>query len=214
MARRNKSRHQFKKRSAPKFNVNKRVLIVCEGKKTEPSYFNELVKYHGLNPSAIKIKGMGKDPLSVVQHAKRLGEEALSTGDGYDEIYCVFDKNGHSTFGSASDKAIAKRFKLARSWPCFEFWLLLHFKYTRKSYVRSGNCSPADNCINDLKAYIKSYEKTATGLYGKLKGRLKTANERSVKAMNDALVTEQFNPSTEIHKLVNYLQSLESRDSQ
>jgi len=36
------------------------------------------------------------------------------------------------------------------SYPCFEYWLLLHFGYSRKPYARAGARSPADCLIEDL----------------------------------------------------------------
>ena len=72
------------------------VLIVCEGKKTEPNYFSGLRRELRLSNVNIKIlnKTIGSDPLSVVNSA--IAE--FKKDQGYDMIYCVFDKDKHTTF--------------------------------------------------------------------------------------------------------------------
>lgn len=49
-----------------------KVLIVCEGGKTEPLYFNEIRDLYEINTANIRITGeCGSDPISVVNHALR-----------------------------------------------------------------------------------------------------------------------------------------------
>ena len=45
------------------------------------------------------------------------------------------NRDEHAHFPTASHEAQAGGLRLARSWPCFEFWLLLHFTYHRRPYV-------------------------------------------------------------------------------
>lgn len=67
------------------------VLIVCEGEKTEPGYFEGLKKAHRLSSANIKVvSGEGSDPVSIVKHALRECQKG-----GYDRVFCVFDRNGH-----------------------------------------------------------------------------------------------------------------------
>ena len=60
-----------------------RVLIVCEGKKTEPYYFRGLRLHYRLSSANIEIMPAdGTDPLSIVSFAQtRLGD--------YDRAFCV-----------------------------------------------------------------------------------------------------------------------------
>jgi len=48
-----------------------RVLIVCEGEKTEPNYFNELIRDKKLNTANVVVEDSrhGSDPMSVVNCA-------------------------------------------------------------------------------------------------------------------------------------------------
>ena len=63
-----------------------RVLIVCEGEKTEPHYFGGLRLHYRLSSANIEItRAHGTDPMSIVSFAEaRLGN--------YDRAYCVFDR--------------------------------------------------------------------------------------------------------------------------
>lgn len=115
-----------------------RVLIVCEGAKTEPNYFSWIREVLGLNRENIVIndRRTGLDPQSLVKHA--IGE--FSKDQDFDHVYCVFDKDKHATYAAALDRTRSVRLKggaeihAITSVPCFEYWLLLHFDYTTRPY--------------------------------------------------------------------------------
>ena len=205
------------KRRAKRSRANRepydRVLIVCEGSKTEPLYFYELVDFCSLSPDNVRIVGHGSDPLEVVRHAKKLQRQERRRGDRFDRVYCVFDRDEHSSFDRASDEAKTSGLQLARSWPCFEYWLLLHFHYSRRPYTRTGGRSPAENCINDLREHLPQYTKATEGVCQELEEKLEIAKARAIQTMDEAQETEEPNPSTEIHELISYLQSLKPLDS-
>lgn len=100
-----------------------RILIVCEGRKTEPNYFHGLVREFNLNRANIVIddKKEGLDPLSLVRHAL----EIYYTDPEFDYVYCVFDRDKHTTYNQALDMIGSKRLKGNRkiiaitSIPCF-----------------------------------------------------------------------------------------------
>lgn len=184
------------------------MLIVCEGKKTEPTYFRDLIRIYRLTAANVKIAGVGVDPQTVVDKAKERQETEQRTEDGYDRIFCVFDRDEHESFDTASRDAAQHGFQLARSWPCFEYWLLLHFALERSPYTRAGKKSPAANCVSKLKKHYPSYTKAGEGVFAALQSKLDTAIGNAQKALRDATNTNEYNPSTEIHCLVEYLKSL------
>ena len=82
------------RRRSPRREPYDRVLIVCEGEKTEPNYFRELCAHYRLSTANIEVtQGEGNDPVSVVQTAKRLQKSETRQGERYDRIYCVFDRD-------------------------------------------------------------------------------------------------------------------------
>ena len=195
------------RRKGPRRESYDRVLIVCEGARTEPSYFLDLTDQYRLSSVNIKIVGTASDPSNLVRQAKKLRKEEQDLGESYDQVYCVFDKDSHVKFSSASSEARENGFRLARSWPCFEFWLLLHFEYARHPYSKTSK-SPCANCIDELRRHLRDYEKASQGLFKRLIGRLETAKGNAARVSVDVERTGESNPSTEIHLLVEYLQTL------
>ena len=159
MARRKPRQRGHLRRKGPKREPYDRVLIVCEGSKTEPSYFRSLVDRYRLSTANVEITGSGSDPRALVNKAKSLRDKEKQRGDQYDAVYCVFDRDQHAHFNTASNEALSAKLKLARSWPCFEFWLLLHFVYSRRPYGPSGNRTAAENCVRELRQHLPNYTK-------------------------------------------------------
>ena len=185
-----------------------RVLIVCEGKRTEPLYFLELADHYRLSTANIVVVGSGSDPHTVVRKAKQLQQQERRQGEQYDTVYCVFDHDEHTTFDDASNDAKTNCLELVRSWPCFEFWLLLHFVYSRRPYTNVDGRSPCDNCIRDLRVHLPGCERAAPGMFRRLEDRLENAKRNAKQAIADVNETGERNPSTEVHELVGYLQSI------
>ena len=212
MARKPRSRRDIEQKeiTTRKKPYDDRVLIVCEGKKTEPTYLRDLVDRYRLSTVNVVIVGIGSEPRRVVATAKTLEKEERRLGDSYDVVYCVFDRDQHAHFKLASQEARDASLNLARSWPCFEYWLVLHFVYHRRPYDRSGSRSAAQNCVRDLKRHLHGYTKDMAGVYDDLEDRLETAKSHAERALSDAVATERPNPSTEVHLLVAYLQALQS----
>ena len=195
-------------RRRPKREPYDRVLIVCEGAKTEPNYFSELARHHKLSTANIEIVGAGADPLAIVKEAIESQKRERRNEEKYDKVYCVFDRDEHARFQQASLLAQRNKLQLGRSWPCFEFWLLLHYRFSRRPYVRSHGRSPAENCIRDLRQYWPDYEKARNGVFLQLKHTLEDAKEYADRAEVDVAQTGNSNPSTEVHRLVTYLENL------
>jgi hypothetical protein len=207
-------------RKKPKREPYERVLIVCEGKKTEPDYFTAMKDDYKLNTTNVDIDGdSDSSPRSVVSYAKqRYKEDVKKYGkqDCFDKVYCVFDRDEHATYDEAINSiqtATPKGvFFAITSIPCFEFWLLLHFRPSSKPYFRSGKRSPGQNAEHDLKQFLPNYQKGEKTIYNQLKGtRIDTAFKHA-KQVNDAARTSGFdNPSTSIPELINYLRNLKKQ---
>jgi hypothetical protein len=104
--RRREKRNLTRKR--PGLSVLPTILIVCEGKNTEPSYFNALK----FKSATIHPVGEGYNTISLVRRA-----EFLAMQKQYDEVWCVFDKDDFPSedFNEAIHVALSKGFHVAYS---------------------------------------------------------------------------------------------------
>lgn len=112
-----------------------RLLIVCEGKVTEPHYFRGFANACENSRVTLEIAPEAGVPLSVVTMARDLKteaeQEAAKEDDDnlkYDSVWAVFDVDDHPNITAAIQMARDNSIKLAVSNPAFELWLLLHFR--------------------------------------------------------------------------------------
>lgn len=129
--------------------INPTILIVCEGKETEPLYFKGFrSRYVNVNIEIPEKSSMGKnrskttDPLNLIKKSiyYKQNKYYINAEDG-DRVWCVFDidvnyqnpdslKAKSSEIQAAYEVAKRNNIKLGISNPCFELWYLLHFTYT------------------------------------------------------------------------------------
>ncbi len=202
-------RERKPKYSKPKRKTYARVLIVCEDEKTEPAYFKEIINEYKIHHENIDIIGTGKDPKSVVDRAKIEFDNKKIPNKAYiyDYVFCVFDRDSHKTFDSASNTIQNNKDLIAvRSWPCFEYWILLHFNYSSRYFHRTDK-SPCDNCIDVLKKDIPDYEKNY-GSFSSLMDKLEFAITNAKGSRQRANTDGEPNPSTEVYKILECLKEL------
>ncbi len=194
-----------------------KVLVVCEGEKTEPSYFGEIKDYYEINSANITISGdCGSDPISVFNHAYELYVSNSKKGDPYDRVYCVFDQDSYHLPPNKYQQAIDKirnskpknTFFAITSVPCFEYWLLLHFTYTTAPFNVIGNTSAGKATLNALKEYWPEYSKANEGTFEARLNELNYAKANAARALSAAINNHTDNPSTYVHELVDYLQNI------
>ncbi|PMC19394.1 hypothetical protein CJ230_01100 [Oligella urethralis] len=89
--------------------------------------------------------------------------------------------------------------------PCFEYWLLLHFKYTTQPF---NNCA---SVIQQLTGFLPSYSKGLDGLYHKLSDKMDKAIANAQKATIEARNNRTDNPSTLVYQVVKHLQKIEKQ---
>ncbi len=190
-----------------------RILIVTEGEKTEPNYLRELIARERLSSAKIVVSGeCGSDPMGVFRHARDLYKKEEKQGGKFDEVYCVFDRDRHTNFHSAIDairRALPRGvFHATYSVPCFEYWILLHFKYSARPYNAPEGSSACEQLMKDFPTELSKYKKGFSGLYGKLIDRTEIAIERAKQRTAEADVSGSENPITWVHILIEDLYRL------
>lgn len=171
-----------------------RFLIICEGEKTEPSYFKAFQV-----PGKVKIavKGIGYNTVTLVQEAIKLKSKH------YDQVWCVFDKDSFSPeqFNQAIFLAEQHAICVAYSNEAFELWFVLHFclvvtGVTRKRYI--------DILTDRLN---KKYDKCSNTMYYDLLSRQDDAIKNATRLLAECSgqSPSECNPSTTVHLLVQEL---------
>lgn len=184
------------------------VLIVCEGKKTEPEYFRGLQRTYRLSSANIKIVpgDRGNDPVSVVKFA--IEEYRRANGD-FDRVYCVFDRNGHANYeGALALIGKESKFQAITSMPCFELWILLHFVYSTAPFTAAGGRSACDNVTKAVRDHMPEYDKALADVFDRLQPRLDTALAHGYRLTRHNRDAHSVNPATRVHELVKYLREL------
>lgn len=196
-------RRQSKQPTRPK------ILIVCEGEKTEPNYFNGLRNELRLSSAKVEITGKSaSNPMGVVSFAKdRCGEEERS-GFPFDRVFCVFDRNNHGDYDKAlreveKTKRPEEVFHATVSVPAFEYYLLLHYEYT------TTPCTSAQ-VLSRLKKHIRGYKKGNKDILQITRNKLETAKDNARKSLTAARKSGSDNPITRAHELVEFMQGMET----
>lgn len=186
-----KARHgkQLERKQARRASYD-RILIVTEGSRTEPNYFNEIRSTFRLHTANVVVRPseLGTAPIQVVQYAEQL----FMKGDShrriqpraFDQVFVVFDRDDHESYFNAlkmaesldmklkNDNKQYIRFRAIPSVPSFELWLLLHFENIQ---------SPIDRheVLRRLKKHIPLYEKGYEGTFALIRNQLEVAYQRS-----------------------------------
>ncbi len=222
MARENSPKNRQLRRLERKENNREpydRVLIVSEGSKTEPNYFREIVQAFRLNTANVQIwpSKIGTNPLKVIEYCKQLFEEGDSRlgikERSFDKIYAVFDRDDFPDFDLAISRAeeliLENDLKenifvdVIPSNPCFEIWLLLHFKDTLHWIDRR-------EAFKLLKKEYPAYEKNAKEVYSKTKQFYDQALQRSSQLIEKNNILDRYELYTKVGVLVEALIHLKS----
>ena len=186
-----------------------RVLMVCEGRETEPNYLEGIRRELRIPTAHWRIlpSALGTGPEKVVAYA----EDLARSGAGWDEVYCIFDRDEHVHYREAIAKAAALdgkikpkgaasplRFIAIPSVPCFELWFLLHFKTVTHELER-------DEAQRALKQQMPDYGKNLPDMFARTKERLETAYANADRTRARKAETENDNPSTDVDILVKRL---------
>jgi hypothetical protein len=204
-----------KKRKTEFKSKRKFYLIVCEGEKTEPNYFESLkesLPKGVLELTNIDIDGTGKNTLSIIDEAKKLKkkyeEKYLRK---IDNVWAIFDKDSFPSlnFNNAINKGENSRPKINCAWTneAFELWYLLHFNYYNTGIPREQYQKLLEKEINKAANTLNyKYEKNSEEMFSILNqyGSQRTAisNAEKLESLYNDRRYSDHNPCTKVHKLI------------
>jgi hypothetical protein len=101
---------------------------------------------------AIVVRPEAGAPSQLVDYAEVVRQR---DPDGFDEVWCVFDVDEFDDdIKTATENARRAEISLAISNPCFEFWLLLHFK-EHTAWLNGAGAAKSALC-----RYLAAYDKS------------------------------------------------------
>ncbi|WP_058556685.1 RloB family protein [Thiohalocapsa sp. ML1] len=201
MTNRRRERQRRPARRAARKDPKRRLLLVCEGEVTEPQYFRGFERWARNNTVEIDIADEHGVPLTLVRRAEKRKQEADNAADKeadsflrYDEVWCVFDVDAHPHLNEARQLARSRGIALAVSNPCFELWLLLHFRENPGARQRH-------DVQRLLREHIAGYCKHLP--FDVLKPGIADAENRAMRLHDDAEREGESgrNPSTDVFRL-------------
>ncbi|MGC4010035.1 MAG: RloB family protein [Pseudomonas sp.] len=190
----------LKNRAVNTKHTKKKILIVCEGARTEPDYFKSF-RVH----KQCTIVGAGSNTVSVVRQALREMEK-----ERFSEVWCVFDRDSFPKARVKEALALAEQnnIKCAFSNESFELWYVLHFEYLDTKISRASYCQKLGVSLG------RAYKKNDASIYGLLLSKQASAIKNAKKLERNMLPKGACKvasyPYTTVYKLVERLNKLAS----
>jgi hypothetical protein len=200
------------------------ILVVTEGRVTEPIYFDEVKRKIAIPTVELVPHGAGAgDPRVLAKKALELQQErlrlarnrrlAFNQAKKFDELWIVFDTDviQPAKLNDGLQFANSKGILVASSTPCFEFWLLLHLTRTTMSLEKYADVKPI--LERKLRAAYSKNKKEAQELIPPFVSDIRTA-------IKNALWIRQYhkkaetplpaNPSTDVDLLISAINNAAS----
>jgi len=183
-------------------------LIVTEGIRTEPIYFEYIGKMLPKHlVSTVEIKGAGDNTIRVVQKAIELREKRIinKTLPAYDEVWAVYDKDDFpaSRYNEAINLANREGIESGHSNQSFELWYVLHFEYLQSALHRTDYIKKLTEYLGFK--YIKRTQKVVETLMeqGNVQRAIKWAKDLEI--LNQEKTASDSCPYTRVYVLVDRL---------
>lgn len=187
-------------------------LIVSEGEKTEPLYFDGLAQYinskYGqsidVEKPTITPQGEGTCTVRLVEETARIASRAPIV---YSQVWVVFDKDDFPDFNDAVTRAEKYDFNAAWSNQSFEYWLYLHFNYSDAALHRSDWVEKLDKLFKSEGISANGYQKNASNIFeiATTVGSLKAAVSNAIRVENsfkEGTLPSLCDPCTKVHHLI------------
>jgi hypothetical protein len=189
------------------------ILIVCEGRETEPNYLYGLCDARGINRANVTVvAGDGDtDALRLVKKAQK----RFAVDRDFDAVFVVCDCAGEELANAialagkpmknASGNILSVTLVVSR--PCFEIWLLLHFEYVARPL------SSAADAIDLLRRHLTDYSKADRQIFAKVGAGLDRAIDHALRLKSELAAVGAQSPGSDMPALIEALDALRRRHS-
>ena len=210
------ARRETTRREATR-SIRKFFLIVCEGTKTEPNYFEGMK--NSLPPNMIRVAdfvttGTGRNTLSVIEEAEKLIAyyQDKNTLQPIDEVWVFFDRDSFPRQNINNAITMAEQRGIFCAWTneAFELWYILHFHLVEHQMSRRQYQQFIERELTNRTGKKFKYQKNSLDMFALLMqyGDVQQAIKRAKKLaaiFGDRTDYADHNPRTEMHKLVQKL---------
>ena len=189
-----------------------RFLIVCEGTKTEPHYFEALIKTYISTVREVTIEGEGRATVALVDRALEIKQELeRKNAMSFDRVWVVFDKDDFDDFNEAIKKAHKLGLHSAWTNEAFELWYYLYFEYLDTGISRAAYIEKLEEAFrNRMGDAGFKYQKGNPDNYKLLQqyGREDLAKRfaKQLRALHNGTDYAKHKPCTMVDKLVEELE--------
>lgn len=191
-------------------NKRKYYLIVCEGEKTEPNYFQAMK--NDLPRGTIEhvdIEGTGTSCLRIISETIKIrNRKERINSRKYDRVWAVFDKDSfpNEQFDNAIHKSSSKDINCAWSNEAFELWYCLHFQFVNHGMSRKDYSAFIGREISKLTKRDFEYKKNDPNMFKLLK-TIGNQNQaiKWAKKLNGSFNDNKYslhNPCTKMYELI------------
>lgn len=190
-------------------------LIVTEGTKTEPNYFNGIKDRINRNYRErihLETVGTGDNTIGLLNKAKQM---ANNDPNGYSHVWIVYDTDD---FPADNINKVVKQcedlstdectYHAIWSNQCIELWFLLHFCYMKSDLHRNEYYDKLTGYFKDKKiavTYTKNMENIFEELYPFLDNAIKNAHK--LDDCNKGKTPSNSKPGTKVFELVERLKA-------
>jgi RloB-like protein len=190
-------------RRGPQFAQRRTFTIICEGQ-TEVAYFRDLVR-HGVIAPDIHVsprKAKHSDPRKFAQSLTDLPPR-----DERDEAWFVFDveapprPNIEHTISAAEGAG----FSVAWSNPCFEVWLIFHFKASSSPFSTSRNVETA---VQQFLPHFRKGMAPSGAIHTRLDQALRNSKAADAGHRRDGRTPPMANPGSAMAALITRITEL------
>jgi hypothetical protein len=183
----------------------KTLVVFCEGVRTEPEYLDALKRQPWVRDVAavdlrVETRHGGSVPRTLVALASKARKRAIVEEAEIDEFWCVFDvewPKNHPGLEEAIQQARANGIELAVTNPCFELWLILHFK-DHSAWIENSEALRLRRRLDG--SSDKGLE--ATKYMPFIADAVRRAVGLDQRHLRDGTVFPRDNPSSGMHRLV------------
>lgn len=189
-------------------------LIVTEGEKTEPLYFEQIKRSinnaYG-NKIQIRIEGEGKSTTQLFEAAYRM---AKNDPNGFKHVWIVFDTDdfraediNHTVELCKQNSSDNCEYHAIWSNQCIELWYLLHFGFYQSDIHRNEYYPKlSQHLMNEGHG---EYAKNRTDMYEILRLKMKTAvkNAKRLDELNAGKSPAASAPGTKVYEIIEKLKA-------